>query len=113
MISQEIFENLQGKFGDQIIDLTGELSDRLFVNHPIDATKRLDKLYRKLFAIPPTDEEYRFLFDFLARQEELFRADSNSEWQKKIKDQPDAPKKRALASLAQVLMASNRFLYID
>ena len=98
---------------DQIIDLTGGLSDRLFASHPIDATKRLDKLYRKLFAIPPTDEEYRFLFDFLARQEELFRADSNSEWQKKIKDQPDAPKKRALASLAQVLMASNRFLYID
>ena len=98
---------------DQIIQLTAELSDQLFTGQPTDATQRLDNLHQKLFATPPTDEERRFLSDFLARQEELFRADPNAEWQKKIKAQPNAPGKRALAALAQVLMASNRFLYID
>jgi hypothetical protein len=51
--------------------------------------------------------------DFLKRQEEHFQRDQNSEWQKKMKADPEASKKRALATLAQVLMASNRFLYID
>ena len=98
---------------DQIIGLTGGLADRLFTNHPIKADQRLDALFRKLFATAPTDEEQQYLTSFLERQEELFRADPNAEWQKKIKAQPDAPARRSLAALAQVLMASNRFLYID
>ena len=98
---------------DQIIGLTGGLADRLFTNNPIKADQRLDALFRKLFATAPTDEEKRYLSSFLGRQEELFRADPNAEWQKKIKAQPDAPARRSLAALAQVLMASNRFLYID
>ena len=63
--------------------------------------------------IRDSDEEQKYLSSFLERQEELFRADPNAEWQKKIKAQPDAPARRSLAALAQVLMASNRFLYID
>ena len=98
---------------DQIIRLTGGLADRLFTNNPIKADQRLDALFRKLFATAATDEEKRYLSSFLGRQEELFRADPNAEWQKKIKAQPDAPARRSLAALAQVLMASNRFLYID
>ena len=98
---------------DQIIGLTGGLADRLFTNHPTEADQRLDALFRKLFATAPTDEEQQYLSSFLERQEELFRADPNAEWQKKIKAQPDAPARRSLAALAQVLMASNRFLYID
>ena len=98
---------------DQIIRLTGGLADRLFTNNPIKADQRLDALFRKLFATAPTDEEQKYLSSFLERQEELFRADPNAEWQKKIKAQPDAPARRSLAALAQVLMASNRFLYID
>ena len=98
---------------DQIIGLTGGLADRMFTNHPTEADQRLDALFRKLFATAPTDEEQQYLSSFLERQEELFRADPNAEWQKKIKAQPDAPARRSLAALAQVLMASNRFLYID
>ena len=98
---------------DQIIGLTGGLADRLFTTHPTEADQRLDALFRKLFATAPTDEEQQYLSSFLERQEELFRADPNAEWQKKIKAQPDAPARRSLAALAQVLMASNRFLYID
>ena len=98
---------------DQIIGLTGGLANLLFTNHPTDADQRLDALFRKLFATAPTDEEQQYLSSFLERQEELFRADPNAEWQKKIKAQPDAPARRSLAALARVLMASNRFLYID
>ena len=98
---------------DQIIRLTGGLADRLFTDHPNEANRRLDALFHKLFSTAPTEKERQYLSNFLARQEELFRADPNAEWQKKIKAQQDTPAKRSLAALAQVLMASNRFLYID
>ena len=93
-----------------VLSQAGGLADRLFTNHPIKADQRLDALFRKLFATAPTDEEKRYLPSLLGRQEELFRAYPNAEWQKIIKAQPDAPARRALAALAQVLMASNRFL---
>ena len=98
---------------DQIIQLSTELSDRLFATHPDQEDRRLDVLFRRLFATSPTDEERRFISEFIANQEAHFRADTNAEWQKKIKAQPAAPQKRAFAALAQVLMASNRFLYIN
>ena len=98
---------------DQIIQLTTELSDRLFATHPDQADRRLNALFRRLFATAPTDEERRFISEFLANQEAHFRADTNAEWQRKIIARPVAPQKRAFAALAQVLMASNRFLYIN
>jgi hypothetical protein len=98
---------------DQIIQLTTELSDRLFATHPDQEDRRLDVLFRRLFATSPTDEERRFISEFLANQEAHFRADTNAEWQRKIIARPAAPQKRAFAALAQVLMASNRFLYIN
>jgi len=70
-------------------------------------------LFLRLFATKPTIKEHRFVSEFLAHQEGFFKADQNPEWQKKLKAQPEAAGKQALAALAQVLMASNRFLYID
>ena len=98
---------------DQIVKLTNQLSERLFMEYPDNQNQRLNTLFRKLYSTSPRPAEQNLISDFLERQEELFKADQNADWQKKIKEHPKAPKKRALASLAQVLMASNRFLYID
>ena len=59
----------------------------------------------------PTDEEKRYLSSFLGRQEELFRADPNAEWQKKIKASRMPRPGRARRN-GQVLMAST-FLRVD
>jgi hypothetical protein len=83
------------------------------MEYPDNHNQRLNTLFRRLYSTSPRPAEQNLISDFLERQEELFKADQNADWQKKIKEHPKAPKKRALASLAQVLMASNRFLYID
>jgi len=98
---------------DQIIQLTNHLADRLFAEFPEQQSDRLHSLFLRLFATKPTIKEHRFVSEFLAHQEGFFKADQNPEWQKKLKAQPEAAGKQALAALAQVLMASNRFLYID
>ena len=65
--------------------------------------QRLSRLYLRLFAQSATPEELQTCEKFLAGQREHFsqqdpRSDANH---------------RALAALCQVLLASNRFLYID
>ena len=98
---------------DQIIQLTNQLSERLFTKYPDKKNKRLNTLFSRLYSTNPRPAERNLISDFLKRQEEHFQRDQNSDWQKKMKADPEASKKRALATLAQVLMASNRFLYID
>ena len=98
---------------DQIVQLTNQLSERLFMKYPDNKNQRLNTLFSRLYSTGPRPTEKNLISDFLKRQEEYFKADQNADWQKIIKKHPEAPKKRALAALAQVLMASNRFLYID
>ena len=98
---------------DQIVQLTNQLSERLFMEYPDNNNQRLNTLFSRLYSTGPRSTEKNLISDFLKRQEEYFKADQNADWQKIIKKHPEAPKKRALAALAQVLMASNRFLYID
>ena len=64
---------------------------------------RLGKLYLRLFAEAPTPSELQDCEEYLASQREQFtKADPKSD-----------AEHRALASLCQVLLASNRFLYVD
>jgi len=64
---------------------------------------RLGKLYLRLFAEAPTPSELQDCEEYLASQREQFaRADPKSD-----------AEHRALASLCQIMLASNRFLYVD
>ncbi len=64
---------------------------------------RLGKLYLRLFAEAPTPSELQDCEDYLASQREQFvKADPKSD-----------AEHRALASLCQIMLASNRFLYVD
>jgi hypothetical protein len=64
---------------------------------------RLSQLYLRLFAQAPTPEELQSCEQFLAEQRAHYTV---------AEPKADAGQ-RALASLCQVLMASNRFLYVD
>ena len=64
---------------------------------------QLANLYVRLFAEVPTAAELQDCEEYLAAQRDLFR---------KADPKADA-NHRALASLCQVLLASNRFLYVD
>ncbi|MEM7385065.1 MAG: DUF1553 domain-containing protein, partial [Verrucomicrobiota bacterium] len=63
--------------------------------------ERLNQLFLRLFSRPPTEEERRSCQEFMAEQKLSFSSDEKE------------PGSMALASLCQVLLASNRFLYID
>lgn len=64
---------------------------------------QLNELYLRLFSTPPRSDELARSEKFLDRQIELLKA---------ADPKADAPH-LALASLCQVLLASNRFLYLD
>lgn len=70
-------------------------------------------VFLRLFAKGPTFVELEQCVAYLDSQRALFAADPDPEWQKTVEKWSHAPDVRALASLCQTLMASNRFLYID
>lgn len=98
---------------EQIVQLTEDLAGNLF-DEFIDApSDQISQLFALFFAAVPTSDEMRSCMDFFNQQTEFFRNDPDKEWQSKMKESPKAAEQRALASLSQVLLASNRFLYVD
>jgi len=95
-----------------IIRFAERTAERLWSEAP-ESDARIHHLFLKLFSKPPTETEQAACREYLQGQREIFAADPNPEWQKRVEAESHAPDVRALASLCQVLMASNRFLYVD
>jgi hypothetical protein len=95
-----------------IIQFSEKTAQRLWSETPEPQT-RIARLFLKLFSKSPTDPELASCQEYLASQREVFAADPNPDWRKRMENESHAPDLRALASLCQVLMASNRFLYVD
>ncbi len=98
---------------EQIVELTDHFSERLISQFPESLESLLHHLFSKVFSSVPTQDEIWACRDFLNRQTKHFRKDPDEKWQNEIKKNPKALDQRSLASLCQVLLASNRFLYID
>jgi hypothetical protein len=60
-----------------------------------------------------TAEELAAVLNFLDRQTAVFLQDPDPTWQQQLSEQPEAAQHRALASFCQLLLASNRFLYLE
>ena len=85
-----------------VIKQAGLVADRLLAA-PGSPEQRVRRVWELLFAAEPTDAELKASLSYLADQAGTFR-----------KANPKAdPEKQALASLCQVLLGSNRFLYVD
>ncbi len=97
---------------ESIIANANELAESIWSSSG-DLESRIQDLFLRLFSESPTPDEVMHCLAFAYKQREIFANDTNPEWKKKIEKQVHAPDVRALASLCQVLMASNRFLYVD
>ncbi len=95
-----------------VVDAAEKMSDRLWSTAPTE-DERILKAFKLTFSVDPNLAELASCKSFLQQQTDFFRNDSEEKWQQKLKEQPDAPERRALASLCQMLMASNRFLYLE
>ncbi|MBX3436469.1 MAG: DUF1553 domain-containing protein [Planctomycetaceae bacterium] len=96
-----------------IVEQSEALAARLRQSPEDDPVMAIHRLYQRLFAQVPTDDEAAACAEFLSSQAEIFRADPDPDWQTAIQKSPDALQTRALAALCQALLASNRFLYVD
>jgi hypothetical protein len=86
-----------------VINQAGLVADRLVAEHG-SPERLVRKVWELLFAAPPTDAELKASVSYLADQAETFRKATGP------KGEPD---RQALVSLCQVLLGSNRFLYVD
>jgi hypothetical protein len=66
-----------------------------------------------LFNQDATAEEVAECMAFVEAQTRAFREVPDPAWQEKLRQSPEAAELRAMASLCQTLMCSNRFLYVD
>ena len=90
------------------------LAERLRREAPGDVRAQLTRSWQLLFGTAPTDVEMHNSLTFLAEQAEIIRARAVAENAAKAKPAPlpDTPL-QTLASLCQVLLSGNRFLYVD
>jgi hypothetical protein len=95
-----------------IIERAEVLAGRLWGSLPDDRA-RLDRLYQRLFARLPSEEDRKLCAAYLTAQQQQVAAFADPQWQKELAAEPQRAAIRAWASLCQALLASNRFLYID
>lgn len=102
-----------------VLERSNDLAERLRKERPGDVRKQIDLLWKLLFSAPPSPEELQRSLIYLAEQGETLRAqaavraEGKSDSKSKTPAAEPDPSLQALASLCQVLWASNRFLYLD
>ena len=97
-----------------VVAQSQHLAGRLRSESPGDVRAQLTRAWRLLHGAQPTDTEMRDSLTFLAEQAESIRARAPVlEPTKKDKPPPPDIQLQTLASLCQVLMSGNRFLYVD
>ena len=102
-----------------VVTQSQHLAERLRKESPGDVRAQIARAWRLLYGVKPADAEMRDSLTFLAEQAEGIRAraaDTADTAGTAKKDQPPAPpdiQLQTLASLCQVLMSGNRFLYVD
>lgn len=95
-----------------VVEAAEKMSERLW-STAATQDERIHKAFNLAFGVDADPAELASCLSFVKQQAGLFSADPDEKWQQKIKEQPDAPERRGLASLCQMLMASNRFLYLE
>ncbi|MBL8890145.1 MAG: PSD1 domain-containing protein [Planctomycetaceae bacterium] len=95
-----------------VVDAANQMAERIWgMAETMDA--KIDLAFRSAYSCSASPEEIAACRQFIERQSEVFRQDQDAEWQKQLQEQADLDRRRALASLCQMLFASNRFLYLE
>ncbi|MBC7967264.1 MAG: PSD1 domain-containing protein [Fuerstia sp.] len=98
---------------ESIVKMSDATAEQVFALNLPDSESRLAEVFLRLFAASPDADETQFCLSYLKEQAEIFRSDPDTAWQENVSKNPHAPDVRAFSSLCQMLMASNRFLYLD
>ncbi len=98
---------------ESIVKLSDGMAGQLFAGEPTNPESRLNEAFWRLFATGPDADETAQCLSYLKEQAEYFRTDPDKDWQETVAKNAQAPEVRALSSLCQMMMASNRFLYVD
>ena len=96
-----------------IVTLSDGIAEQLFSAELPDDTSRVNEAFLRLFARVPDSEELQDSLLYVSEQAAIFRNDQTKEWQEALAKNAQAAEVRAFSSLCQMLMASNRFLYVD
>ena len=96
-----------------IVTLSDGMAEQLFSAELPDDTSRVNDAFLRLFARVPDSEELQDSLLYVSEQAAIFRNDQTKEWQEALAKNAQAAEVRAFSSLCQMLMASNRFLYVD
>lgn len=89
-----------------------QLAERLLKEKPDDAS-RIDFAYELLFAQSASSSEIEQGRKWITEQTAWFARPGNSTWMQLIKKEKDDTAKKAWAAYCQVLMSTNRFLYVE
>lgn len=95
-----------------VVEAAEKMSERLW-STAASPEERIQNAFNLAFCVDADPAELASCQMFIKQQADLFRIDPDEKWQQRIKEQPDAPDRRGLASLCQMLIASNRFLYLE
>jgi hypothetical protein len=88
-------------------------AERLRREEPGKLREQITRAWRLLYGVPPTSRELQESLNYVAEQSESIRVqEASAEQAKKDKPTHDVPLE-TLASLCQVLMSANRFLYVE
>lgn len=99
-----------------IIETSEVIARSLVSANPMDNAqqdKAINELFLRLLASSATPEELEMCRQFLAQQTERLTKATDAVWKKRLKDQPDLVQVSAFATLAQSVVATNRFLYVE
>lgn len=95
-----------------VVDAANQMAERIWAAEE-SMEDKIGLAFRATYCCSALAEERAACLQFIERQAEVFRQDQDAEWQKQLQEQPDLDRRRALASLCQMLFASNRFLYLE
>lgn len=73
----------------------------------------IDQLFLRLVAASATPEEQKLCRDFFKKQLERLQGVKEAAWTARLKKEPELVRVAAFASLAQSVLATNRFLYVE
>lgn len=101
-----------------VLDNARALAERVRAEAPGDVRDQVSRAWRRLYSRAPSAGDLELALAYLAEQGEAFRVRVAAVPVPTVKDgepapPPADPQLEALASLCQVLLASNRFLYCD
>lgn len=88
------------------------LAERL-MKEAKDHRQRVERAYALLFGAIPSDADLTAANRFIEAQTKWFTTEGDAAWKEKVKKSPEAAGQRSWATYCQVLMSSNRFLYVD